>query len=364
MNPYPFDSILLNGRDVSIASIRSQTFKPLTTFERSTIEFIDQWLEGTESFTQKTSGSTGAPKEIEIKREHMIRSALATAEALELNEGARAFICLDTRYIAGKMMIVRSFVTGMRMIFHEPTTNPFKEKEKWGEVDFIALVPLQVEEILASNNRNIFNHLNTVIIGGAPLREEARSALNGFSARIYLTYGMTETTSHVALQRINSTEQAFHTLPGIGIEADERGCLILSVPWLPEKIATNDSVQIISSRSFKWIGRVDNVINSGGIKVHPEKIEFQIEKILASLNVNRRVFIAGLPDKLLGEKVVLFVEGAQDDALGARLNLALKTILQRFEMPKSIEFIEKFSYTATGKVDRKQTLQVYRTDKT
>jgi O-succinylbenzoic acid--CoA ligase len=362
MTSYPYSHFLLNGRRIALDDVTSHSVPYNTDFEFATLAFLKEWLDGSKTFIQKTSGSTGTPKEIVIRRDQMIASAEATQTALGLKRGDHAFICLDTRFIAGKMMCVRSLVTGMEMTFHEPVANPMTALSETSVIDFVALVPYQIEEILSSPQSTYLNKLGTVIIGGAPLRGDTSERLKSFSSRFFMTYGMTETMSHIALQHISPTrpDGAFECLPGVTIEADERGCLVASVPWITESVVTNDIVEIFSSKTFRWVGRYDNIINTGAFKASPEKIEFQIEKIFESLNVNRRFFIAGVPDEKTGERVALFIEGSELTDFSEELQNRLHARLQRFEIPRAIYFVDKFQYTSTNKLDRRATLSQFR----
>jgi O-succinylbenzoic acid--CoA ligase len=359
MTRYPYSHFLLNGRQIAFDDVRSLAVPHYTDFEFATLAFLKEWLDGSKTFVQKTSGSTGTPKEIVITRDQMIASAEATQNALALRPGFKAFVCLDTRFIAGKMMCVRSLVTGMEMTFQEPVANPLTALSETSAVDFVAFVPYQIEEVLASPQSNFLNKLGTVIIGGAPMKSDTVQRLKSFSSRFFITYGMTETMSHIALQRISPTQQeeVFQCLSGVTVESDGRGCLVASVPWLTEKVVTNDIVEIISSKNFRWIGRLDNIINTGGFKANPEKIEFQIEKIFKSLNVDRRFFIAGIPDDRTGQRVSLFVEGFELPGFLEEIQNRLHLAVQRFEIPRSIYFVDNFQYTSSKKLDRQATLR-------
>lgn len=362
MSSYPYRHLLLNNREVAINDIVTDSVVAQSDFEVATIAFLKGWLNDKETFIQKTSGSTGAPKEITITRDQMIASARATEKALGLKRGHHALICVDTRFIAGKMMCVRSFVTGMQMNIIDPVANPLASIPANTLIDFVALVPYQVDEILSSPLREQLNHLGTAIVGGAPVKAATIEALQSFNTRFFLTYGMTETMSHIALQRLNGTDAAsgFECLPGVVIATDERGCLVAEVPWISGKVVTNDLVEIKSSKIFQWLGRVDNVINTGGFKANPEKIEFQIEKIFTSLNIDRRFFVGGLPDDRTGERVALFIEGSEIVSLLQELQNRLKSNVQRFELPRSIHFVDQFSYTPSNKLDRATTMRRFK----
>jgi o-succinylbenzoate---CoA ligase len=355
------ETIDLNGRDVTLADVVARTIVPATDFEAHTLQFIREWMTGTAQFVLHTSGSTGTPKPIHLTRYQMEASAQATAQALGLQRGYKALVTLDTRYIAGKMMLVRSLVTGMHMVVREPAANPLEKLPPNITVDFTALVPYQVEAILESPHAMRLGTVGTIIVGGAPLSAPAAERLAALPCHAYLTYGMTETISHIALQRLTTTNTRgiFQALPGITLQTDDRSCLVITVPYLPEKVVTNDRVEIISANEFRWLGRWDNVINTGGFKVNPETIEFQIEKIFHRFEIPNRFFVAGLPDRKFGKKVVLFVEGEADEKLKLRIDEATKTIASGIERPKSVIFLPRFVWTATQKLNRKATLDTH-----
>ena len=356
---YPFDSFLCNGRLISFDDIINKTATPLSPFERSTFSFIAQWFSGTEDFLQNTSGSTGSPKPITITRGQMTASALLTQQALQLKKNETALVCLDPAYIAGKMMLVRSFVTGMKIVAVNPSINPLCEIPESIPIEFTAFVPMQLYEIVNSAEAWRLNSIKNVLVGGAALNHEALAPLSNFNAQIYATYGMTETVSHIALQAVNGPKASdvFTVLAGIRIETDARGCLVIDAPFLPEKITTNDLVEITDNIHFQWIGRADNVINTGGVKVIPEKIEGLVNKLFVKHGIKNKFLVAGIQDATLGYKVILLVEGIISETLKAVLMQQLKEILPPFEAPKVILDNVKFILTENGKINRSETVR-------
>lgn len=354
---YDIPFIVMNGVDVSIDAIQSNQVAGKTPFETATFDFIRDWLSGKEEFVIHTSGSTGQPKEIVLSRTQLQYSAARTVEALGLVAGDRALVCLNTEYIAGKMMLVRALERGLWIIAAEPSSNPFNFITS--DVDFTALVPLQLEKILNAKEHARLNNMKAVIVGGAPVSDILHQAIQKIKAPVYATYGMTETISHIALQRLNGDRPTayFSALPGIEIDQDARGCLVIKAPHLPEKIITNDVVEIFEGGKFRWLGRWDNVINTGGIKVMPEKIEAAIEKIFSQLGIHQKFFVHGIPDKNLGSKIILAVEGDEFSAKNDVIKRLHQTF-SKYEIPKEIIFISQFVYTETGKVNRKKTLKI------
>jgi o-succinylbenzoate---CoA ligase len=359
MSAYSFNSITINGREIKLDHILSNSVTPLSEFEVSTFLFIQKWFSSDDTFIQKTSGSTGTPKTILIKRQQMIASAQLTAEALQLKAGDNSLLCLDPEYIAGKMMMVRSFITGMKIVAVNPATNPFRDLPRSVSVDFTAIVPMQLREIIQSDHAHRLDSIKNILVGGAALDEGIQKKLSKFNSRVYATYGMTETVSHVALQRINGPfpSEYFTVLPGIKINVDNRGCLEINAPYLSEKIVTNDMVEIRNSTHFKWLGRADNIINTGGIKVIPEKIENEIRRLFEQHKVENKFLISSMPDPALGSKIILVIEGDLAHITGDTIKSHLKQILKNYEVPKEIYTNINFVLTENGKVNRKETTQ-------
>ncbi len=348
--------INLNEVDFSIESLPTEEqLNRLTPFEQSTLKFCNEWESGKREFILTTSGSTGTPKEISITREQMSKSAHATIQTLGLLAGMSALICLDTKFIAGKMMLVRCLAGNLTMIAVEPSSNPFEKLDEDVTIDFVALIPYQLHTILHSAQRNRFNKIKKAIIGGGALEASLVKKLNEFTCEFYATYGMTETVSHIALQRLNglNADKSFKTLPNVSIAQDERDCLIIEADFIKNKrVITNDIVELCSANEFRWLGRWDNVINSGGIKIFPEEVEKEISNVLNEHQYTNRFFVAGLPDEKLGNKLVLVVEGTIPNSIIE----TLKAKLPRYKNPKMVCAIEKFIETPTGKINRKETL--------
>lgn len=357
MRPYVFDTVTINGRMIRVDDILNESATPQTSFESSLFSFTVKWFRGDEEFAQNTSGSTGVPKQIRINRGQMIASAELTQQALQLKAGETALICLDPNYIAGKMMLVRSYVTNMKIVAVNPTSNPFQDIHEHSPIDFTALVPAQVHGVIHSKQSYRFNTTRNIIVGGAALNAETQKLLRDFKSNVFATYGMTETVSHIALQNINgpAASDYFTVLPGIIIDKDDRGCLKIHAAFLDDEVITNDIVEIKYKHHFKWIGRVDNVINTGGTKVVPEELEAKIENILASQGIQKRVLISSTPDRLLGNKLILVIEGDLPAQNLEIIKTILKRELPRYQVPK--EFYENipFVFTKSGKINRSET---------
>ncbi len=356
-------TVLPSGHTFTTDRLRAEPVPhDLTPYERQVVAFCRQWEDGQEAFTLQTSGSTGTPKPIVLTRTQMAASARMTGKVLGLQPGDRALVNLNTQYIGGLMMLVRGMELGLQLVVETPTALPLAGFDPDVHFDFFSFVPLQLQHTLEqeSNKIPLLSRAKAILVGGAPVSAGLEEMLQAVAAPVYQTYGMTETVSHVALRRLNGPgRQAHYTLlEGVKMTTDERSCAIIdsNLPGLP-LVFTNDVVELLTPATFRWLGRSDNMINSGGVKVQAEKIEALVEKIFCDLRVKNRYFVVGLPHPELGESVVLIVEGNPlPNQTEAYLTQLLQLSLSKYERPKSIRYVPSFAETLTGKIDKHLTL--------
>jgi O-succinylbenzoic acid--CoA ligase len=300
-------------------------------------EFIAQWHDSNDFVVAHTSGSTGAPKEIRLKKEAMRQSATATNAFFRLTERSHYVCPLSPDYIAGKMMVVRSLMSGGSLEMLVPSNSVRLTRR----ADLLAIVPSQVESILSQAEM-----CGAVIVGGAALSAQSRQRLIDAGINAWESYGMTETCSHVALRRVGT--DIFCSLPGIRFSADSRGCLIVDAPKLVSSpLVTNDVVELISDSQFRWLGRADHVINSGGIKIHPEQLEAEIAKAIPEMP---EFYIVGAPDDKWGNVPVLVHEGSAPLDLATRL----ADSLDHRQLPRKVVAVKSLPRTSNGKILRKR----------
>jgi O-succinylbenzoic acid--CoA ligase len=322
-----------------------------STISSSVFSFLSDWFDDSDVVIVHTSGSTGKPKKIQLKKVFMVNSALATGAYFKLPEKTTALLCLSTDYIAGKMMLVRALVLGWHLDVVEANSHPLNGIEK--AYDFSAMVPLQLY-----NSIDKLESIKKMIVGGGVVSHDLQQKIRKLKTEIFATYGMTETITHIAVKKLTNFEHAkldsaayYQTLPNVKISIDARDCLVIDAPTISEHIiSTNDLVELVSEYEFKWLGRYDTIINSGGVKLIPEQIE---EKLAAIIDA--RFFVAGVVDPVLGEKLILIVESKKEDDRLLNLVKNLATV-SKFEIPKEIYFIENFIETETKKIHRVQTL--------
>ncbi len=311
-------------------------------FHRSLYQFLQNWFSRSPFLTVHTSGSTGAPKEMLVEKERMMRSAELTCSFLGLKEGDKALLCMSLDYIAGKMMVVRALIAGLDLYLVPPSGHPLKDIEC--RFDFAAMIPMQVYNSLESDvEKDRLKNIKNLIIGGGAIDPQLRAELRFFPNNIYSTYGMTETLSHIALCKLSGEDASdnYQPFPSVSLSLSSDGALVIDAPLVNgEQLYTNDVAQLNDDGSFRILGRKDNVINSGGIKMQAEEIEALLKPLIKD-----RFAISSLPDAKFGEIVVLVVEHDIDANL-------LDDIEPSYYIPKRILKIDAIPLTETGKIAR------------
>ena len=344
----------LNGVHYSHSDLKEVAYsfiKEGEPFEKVIGDFLTDWLSDSEYIIGRTSGTTGAPKEIQISKQHMVNSAIATADFFDLKPGDTALHCLPANYIAGKMMLVRAISIGLQIDLTEPVASPIFDYQK--QYDFSAMVPLQLTHMV-----DYIDNIKNILVGSAVVSNKLKERIQKCPGNVFETYGMTETCTHIAARRLNNFERSplpeeqwhlFTALPDVNISQDLRGCLVIDAPYVSTReIITNDIIKLHSDRTFEWLGRLDNMINSGGVKLYPEVIENKLSK-----QVMQRFFISSEDDELLGQKLILVVEGETDS-----IDKSIFNVLEKYEVPKQIYYLTEFVETFSGKIQRSETLEL------
>ncbi|WP_245964632.1 AMP-binding protein [Rufibacter immobilis] len=356
------DYLLLNGKKFFLDEIQHYSFResiPLNGYEAKTLEFCKNWLQGVQEFPVQTSGSTGVPKLLELQRDRMEASAQRTLRIFDLKPEDRVLVCMNTDYIAGMMMLVRGLVGNLHMTIIEPIGNPLANVDPEANFDFIAMVPLQLQTILEQTPEKVtkLNQMKAILLGGAPVGAQLEKLVQVLEVPVYQSYGMTETISHIAVRRLNGDERTdYYTAPPeVRLGLDERGCLTIAAEVTGgETLVTNDLVHLLDEHTFRWIGRADNTINSGGVKVQLEKVEAALGEALTQLGMARRYFAAALPDETLGERLIAVLEGSPlTEVEEENLKGKLSETLTKYEIPKQLGYLPRLPETASGKLDRR-----------
>ena len=329
-------------------------------------EFIKEWSDNNPFFTAHTSGSTGIPKEIQISREVAIESAKRTIVYFQINENTRLHSCISPDFIGGKMMAVRAALADAHLSWETPSNHPvlITVDDHGNRIvpDFVAVVPSQMLGIMELLNSSSLSadekskiRTNTVFLcGGAPVNDNLADRIIKENLRVFESYGMTETCSHIALRRVG--QDFFTPLDSITVTTDKRQCLVIEVPHL-NPIVTNDIAILNPDGSFRILGRYDNVIISGGKKIFPEEIEKTLLPGLSPYDVTD-IMAYGRKDNLWGEILCIDIECDKEtdnvNIIEICRNLAA-SLLPSWQRPKQIRIVSRLPRTPNGKLDRKMS---------
>lgn len=353
-------TLFLNGQSYSFESIKQNGAALLTERDhthQASFQLIQDWLCNKQSFSFLTSGSTGTPKPIELSRTQMEASARGTVETLSLTSAEHFFVCMNTAFIGGAMLLVRALMLEATITLQEPTGNPLLLISEHHPYTFASFAPLQLFPILKNehNETQKLNRFKRILVGGGGIDPLLVNKLVRLNVKVYHTYGMTETVSHIALKELGN-QQSFNALPGVQLRTDDRNCLAICCAATNHKwIQTNDVVDLIDPHTFTILGRADEVINSGGIKVWPAKVEQAIREVFGPAITN--VFVYGLPDVKLGQQLIAVIETQTANSINYPLQ-QLEHVLSKYEIPKQYFTLSAFKYTLTGKINKVETLKM------
>ena len=318
----------------------------MTSIQQGIIDFKRVWFNDDPTLLLRTSGSTGVPKTIRVHKKHMVASAHRTCETLGIEAGATTLLCMPVAYIAGRMVCVRAWECGLRLIAVDPSLHPLSALT--APPDFAAMTPAQVYETLqVPREAELLRRIRFLLIGGGAIGVSVAEALQAFEG-VWSTYGMTETLSHIALRRLSEREEAYQPLKGVSLQLDERGCLVVTDPIVGvANLVTNDLAELLPNGRFRLKGRADNTICSGGLKWQIEALE----NLLATLPVPFQ--ITAVPDERLGEAIVLFYARPQNQTFTElSLREACVKLLPRHALPRYYICLSQIPQTPTGKPDR------------
>lgn len=307
--------------------------------------FLAEWLSVGDFVEARTSGSTGSPKAILLPKNDMRVSARATNLFFGIDRDSLLVCPLSADYIAGKMMIVRAVEAGCRLIMLEPSNHiaagVAKIVDDNGKIDLLPLVPSQCESLISDVDTA---SIRNVIVGGAPVSSKMERVLSNLDCSVWATYGMTETCSHVAVRPMG--RDIYEAMPGVTFSADNDGKLTIEAPrYSFSELHTNDIVGLVDNRHFRWIGRADNVINSGGIKIFPE----QLESLLAP-DIPYPFYFKGEADDKWGTRLIMVAQCPESET--DRLRDICRLRLQPYQVPKEIRCVSELPKASNGKIKR------------
>ena len=356
----PFRTITIDGRRLDGPEIMRwaeelairQGHAPWTLSIRDT---LNELTTDDGSITVRSSGTTGPPKSFRISADDLIASARLTEWAFGLERGDGALLCLPCTFVAGKLMLVRAFVSGLDLHPIDPHGPVLTRLRRTDRFAFTAMVPRQLLRMLQNDRQRVAHTFGTILLGGGPVGPLLIGAVQDLDTRVFQSYGSTETVTHAAVRPLNASagagqeEEPYSALRDVRFGTDDRGCLVVRTPHLSTREhVTNDLVELMDERRFRWLGRADHVILSGGRKIHPERLEQRVGGLIA-----RPHFFTGMPHDELGQYILLVLEGdplsaSEHDTLLEELSRALEP----FEMPMRIEVRKDLRRTGSGKYIR------------
>jgi o-succinylbenzoate---CoA ligase len=343
--------IHINGEMFDLNKIEDQLNLTLPAWKLSGFIFVQKLLDpGIKSISFNTSGTTGQPKEVSYSKEQILQSANNTCRYFGINGSSKLLLCLPTQFVAGRLMMARAFVSGASLIWEEPSLNPIEYAE---EVDLAAFTPAQVLTIISNpKGRQKLEAIPQVIIGGGEISFTLEKELTPFKNNIFATYGMTETLTHVAVRKIG--QPIYHSVyDDLLFSVNKDNCLVINLPCInTEAIITKDVVELINEKSFIWKGRLDHVINTGGVKVNSEDIEQRIIK--AGILSESQFYISAQKDEIFGEVPVIVLLRGDSYANMATLLSQVNSKLNKYELVKHVIILDKFEFTPTGKLKRQK----------
>lgn len=345
-------SLLIEGVRYTVGNLellKDKSGEGTSSSDYPLYDFLTRWFDDSPFMTVQTSGSTGVPKSLTVRKQQMMQSARLTCEYLDLKEGDTVLLCMNLRYIGAMMVVVRALVAGLNLIVRPASGHPLSDVNV--PLRFTAMVPLQVYNTLqVPEERERMKQVEVLIIGGGAVDEALLAEIRQLPGAVYSTYGMTETLSHIALRRLNGVSASEHYDPfsSVTLSLSSEGTLVIEAPLVcDEVLQTNDMARIFPDGSFMILGRKDNVINSGGIKIQTEELE---DKLRALISLPFAItFVA---DERLGQAVVLLIDSRMRGNV-VNLRSKIETCFSTYYRPQYVFLTEEIPHTGNGKIDRK-----------
>lgn len=305
------------------------------------------WLESSREpspLVVETSGSTGRPKRVVLPRASVLASVHATED--RLGGSGRWVLKLPEAYVAGIQVICRSLVAG-----HEPWVG-----EGWpdGEGWFTSLVPTQLHRALDDPaSADALGRAHTVLLGGGPIDPSLRARAADAGIRVVATYGSAETAGGCVYDGV--------PLDGVSVDLDVDGRIRIGGPTLfshydgdPEltaqvlvdgRFVTSDAGRWADDGRLQVLGRVDDVVVSGGVNVPGPAVAAR----LRAHPLVSEAEVVGVPDEEWGNRLVAFVVGT---ATETELRDWVAAEHPRAWAPRQVVALEAIPLLANGKPDR------------
>lgn len=344
-------NITIHGKEYSADTISLLKNHENPFIRTELYDFLEEWFSESPAVSVQSSGSTGIPKIMQAEKSRMIASAEMTCNFLGLKKNDSALLCMPLKYIGAKMVAVRAIVRNLNLLCAEPSMNPLQHLD--AAPNFLAMTPAQVHAGLQNpKEKALLQNTEHLIIGGSAVNTALAEELEQFPHHVWSTYGMTETLSHIALRRLNGKNKSdwYQPFEGVTISLSHEQTLVIHAPKVcPDVLTTNDIAEIDNNGRFKILGRKDNIINSGGIKLQIEKIEEQLSSVLPF-----PFQVTSLPHERFGEIPVLLVQGEQDFPFQEKF----QNVPDKYARPKHVFFVKELPKTETDKPNRAKAKEI------
>jgi o-succinylbenzoate---CoA ligase len=305
-----------------------------------------------------TSGTSGAPKAVDLTRGNFFHSAVGTAFALGISPADRWLCCVPLHHVAGLSILTRSSIYGTGVVLHDGfDTERVAASLAEDEVTLVSLVATQLIRLLDANAD--LTGPRALVLGGGPVPVEAIEEATAQGATVIQVYGMTETTSQVTLLETADAERkagaAGRALLGAELRIDE-GEILVRGPVVAPGSAGEDGwlrtgdLGAIDDEGYLWVdGHKGDLIVTGGENVMPERVE---EALKAHHDVADAA-VVGRPDPEWQEAVTAIVvlhPGASENPEALKAHCT--AVLAGYEVPKRFSFVNDLPRTASGKLMR------------
>ena len=312
-----------------------------------------------------TSGSTGTPKGAQLTAQNLIASADATYQ--RLGGMGHWLLAMPAHHIAGLQVLIRSMVAGVEPLAIDVSrgfnidefARATRELKETGERTYTSLAPMQLAKAMDSNNGvEALQTYDAILVGGAATNPQLLDAATKLGINIVTTYGSSETAGGCVYDGV--------ALPGTEIRVDG-GRIHLGGPTIahgyrnapgheafaePGWFQTSDG-GVLKAGVLTVTGRLDNIIDSGGLKLHPEVLETAMLKV-AGVD---QACVVGTPHPRLGQAIVAAYTGWA--SMPDILESLEEADIPRWQLPKELKRLPEMPVTGPGKVDRQEVLKLF-----
>ncbi len=304
-----------------------------------------------------TSGTTSDPKPVELSFRSMENSVSATYQATGLDKNATWLCCLPPYYIAGLSIFARCFVNQSRLIFHETfNVDRVAQALKNENIAALSLVNSQLKQLLAAGVD--LSDVQTVLLGGSAIDDDLMRQCTEKNINVHRTYGMTETWGGICHDgKLFDNTQARINADGI-VEISSTSLMSGYRHNYPATISriTSDGWFVTNDRGtlennvLTILGRADDVINSGGIKVDPETIEV----LLRAAYPEHSVWVCATDHETFGQCVTACFLSSESLPTLHDIRNTLSRNLPSPQLPLRLATVNSAPMTDSGKIRRSQ----------